>query len=115
MGNIEDMLESGRAPGLIVRGAWAQKPMVAINPSPEKVSAETRATHDARNFAEAAKLAAEVNGNRRMGRRRDGEVRHIGQSPLAEVCERFKAGQDDVHTDRKKFLKDTGALFPHEK
>ena len=112
MGNIEDMLESGRAPGLIVRGAWAQKPMVVVNPSPEKVDGATRVRRDEKNFAEAAKVAAELAPIRR--RSQDG-LRHVGQSPLAAVCERFKSGQDDVHTDRRKFLKETGRLFPHEK
>lgn len=112
MGKIEEMLASGRAPGLIVRGSYARQAMAAVNPSPDAISNEARVRMDEKNFAAGAKMAAEFSGRRS---RKDGELRHIGRSSLAEVCERFKSDQDDVHVDRKKFLKDTGALFPHVK
>lgn len=112
MGKLEEMLASGRAPGLLIRGSWGAKPLVVGNPSPEAVSGEARDQRARRRFAEAAKLAGETAKQRRNTKRADGEIRHIGRCELSEFCERNKRGE--LGDDRRTFLKDIGALFPHE-
>lgn len=115
MGKLEDMLASGRAPGILVRGGYAKDPLPVAMPIGSRQSGESKAKAMRRHRIALEAAARDQAAMNRMGRKRSDDVRLIGSSDLAEVCERVQRGETDVFDDRQKFLRDTGALFDHEK
>lgn len=114
MGKLEEMLASGRAPGILVRGAYARDPLPVEMPlAAGRAKSRAQMQQELRRGFEAAAL--EEKRRRSGSRRRDGEMRLLGVTPIEEVTERLARGEDDVLHDREKFLRDTGSLFDHEK
>lgn len=126
---IKEILESGQAPGCIIRGEGKQKNSREYRPEERTLmprdASRAGVTPDQyeriqeASCAEAEKQAAEVANLRRGTRRRDGELRHIGSVPAAEYYAGVQRdGTDAWHGDSnevKQKLKDRGRLFGHEK
>jgi len=68
-----------------------------------------------RDFHDAEKRAAEVAGLRKMTRREDDEIRHVGRIPLAQFLARQSEtrGDTDQLYDRS-YWKHQGRIFKHE-
>jgi len=130
-GGIREIIESGQAPGMYVKGtrkngddphdyAPEHRTPISIEAEQAGLTPEQYERIQERSVASAEKRAAEVAKDRRGTRRKDGEIRHIGSVPTAEFYAEMSRDRtkgtwygSDGKEVRKK-LKEKGRLFKHE-
>lgn len=130
-GGIREIIESGQAPGMHVKGTrktgtdpqdYAPEHWTPIPEEAEKagLTPEQYERIQEKSVAAAAKRAEQVAKDRKGTRRKDGELRHIGSVPTAEFyAEMSRAGTKSAWygsdgKDVRKKLKEKGRLFKHE-
>lgn len=114
---LEEMLASGRAPGILVRGSAWRDPIKAIAPPGSVISdAELagRQRNAEREFARRAKMAAEVKARNRSGRKSEARLESVGSMPFEAYEAMCKKLGDDANdpSARNAAIKAAGGFFP---
>lgn len=117
MGKFEDMLASGRAPQVLVRGAAWRNPVRVETPSERVISDKAirgRVAAHEQNFANEARLAADLKASRRPSRKAESRLEKVGTMSLESYCAiQQTLGDDaDVPEARNAAIKAAGGFFP---
>lgn len=107
---IKEILESGRAPGAIIRGAPYEYKSKMPNMAEGMRSADAQERAEARHIAEMRRRVQQHERENKGRHRKQGSMRHIGRVPRAayEALKRSEGSKTAWLEDPKRMLKRTG-------
>ena len=111
---IAEILASGRAPGVVVRGGRSLNFEIPYVPGVSKGFSDPKARKrsDEKVIAEARDAYLKAKAAHGLSRKKDGKLRHIGRMPLeADVALRKKFGDEYKGEGQQRILKEHGFVW----